>query len=88
MEAIIIVAAFLVAPGLAFAGVLSWLVAFLVDIGVLFIAAWWFDRGRAIGARFPVPDPNRADFSGPMAVQVRPVSTEAIERPSDRPGTP
>ncbi len=84
--ALLILAALLVAPALAFLGVIPLPLVVVADIAILFAAAWWFDRGRALGARDPFLDENRPDLASPMANMDPPRPTEAIERPKDRPG--
>ena len=53
--ALLILAALLVPPALAFLGVIPLALVVVAEIAILFAAAWWFDRGRALGARGPVP---------------------------------
>ena len=85
----LILAALLVAPVLAYLGILtSGPVFVIIELGVLLAAGWWFDRGRAPGARDPVPDPNRSDYSVPAISYFQPVPPEAVQSPSDKPGAP
>jgi hypothetical protein len=84
--ALLILAALLVPPVIAYFGLLPLPVVVLAEIGVLLAAGWWFDRGRAIGARDPFLDGNRPDFPVQSGAEVRPLPTEAIEHPKDRPG--
>lgn len=58
----------------------------VAEIAILFAAAWWFDRGRALGARDPFLDENRPDLASPVATWDPPRPTEAIELPKDKPG--
>jgi hypothetical protein len=83
---LVILAALFVAPALAYFGLIPLALVVVAEIGVLLAAAWWFDRGRAIGARDPFLDENRPDFAMPMATMDPPRPTEAIEHPKDRPG--
>lgn len=84
--ALLIVAALLVAPALSYLGLVGWPVVIAAEIGILLVAGWWFDRGRALGARDPVGDANHSDFPIPMTAEVWQVPTEGIEPPKDRPG--
>jgi hypothetical protein len=85
MALLILVALFL-APALAFLGLIPLPLVVVAEIGILFAAGWWFDRGRALGARDPFLDENRPDFAMPITAAVPPRPTEAIEQPKDRPG--
>jgi len=84
--AFVILAALLVPPALAYIGFISLTVMFIADVGILLVAAWRFDRGRALGARDPFLDANRADYSTSFTNPVPPLPAEAIEPPKDRPG--
>jgi hypothetical protein len=86
----LILAALLVAPVLAYLGILtSGPVFVIIELGVLLTAGWWFDRGRALGARDPIPDPNRSDYSVPAgSYYFHPIPPEAVQSPEDRPGAP
>ena len=84
--ALLILAALVVAPALAFLGVIPLALVVVAEIAILFAAAWWFDRGRALGARDPFLDANRPDFASPVANWDPPRPTEAIEQPKDKPG--
>lgn len=84
--ALLILAALLVPPALAFLGVIPAPLVVVAEIAILFAAAWWFDRGRAVDARDPSLDANRPDLASPIATMVPPPSREAIELPKDRPG--
>ncbi len=84
--ALLIIGALLIPPALAYLGVISLFVMFLDQIGILFVAGWGIDRGRAVGARDPFLD---ADPTRNLDVLHRPGPSppdEAIERPEDRPG--
>ena len=83
--AILIVVALLIPAALALAGWLSWIAVAIVDILILFVAAWGIDRRRRPGARDPYLDANRSDFptTGPGAAIVPPPA-EAFQSPSDR----
>jgi hypothetical protein len=84
--ALLILVALLIPPALAFLGVIALPVVVVADIGILFAAAWWFDRGRALGARDPFLDANRPDFPVQFTANARQLPTEAFEDPKDRPG--
>jgi hypothetical protein len=84
--ALLILAALFVAPALAFLGLIPLPLVVVAEIGVLFAAGWWLDRGRALGARDPFLDEHRPDFPMPMTAMDPPRPTEAIELPKDRPG--
>jgi len=84
--ALVILVALLVPPALAYLGVIGLGVMFVADVAILLAVAWRFDRGRAVGARDPILDPNRADFSSSFTNPVPPLPTEAFEPPKDRPG--
>lgn len=84
--ALLILVALFVAPALAFLGVIPLALVVVAEIAILFAAAWWFDHGRALGARDPFLDENRPDFAAPMATMDPPRPTEAIELPRDKPG--
>jgi hypothetical protein len=84
--ALLIFVALLIPPALAFLRLIPLPLVVVADIAILFAAAWWFDRGRAIDARDPFLDANRPDYPVPFTDQVRQLPTEAIERPKDRPG--
>ena len=84
--ALLIIGALLIPPALAYLGVISLVVMFLAEIGILLVAAWGIDRNRAVGARDPFLDANRPDFPTSFTNEVPPLPTEAIERPEDRPG--
>ena len=84
--ALLIIGALLIPPLLAYAGVISLFVMFVADMAILLLAAWRFDRGRALGARDPFLDANRPDHSTSFTNPVPPLPTEAIEQPKDRPG--
>ena len=86
MRALLILVALLVPPLLAWAGVISLIAMFAADIGILVVAAWAFDRGRAVGARDPFLDENRPDTSSAFSAIIPPLPTEAFEDPKDRPG--
>ena len=82
--ALLILGALFVPPALAYFGVIGGWLALIAEIAILFLAAWNLDRGRRLGARDPFLDRNRADFATPMATNVRPIPTGAVEAPSDR----
>jgi hypothetical protein len=82
--AILILIALFIAPVLAYAGIIGWLVAALADIAILFVAAWGIDRGRKPGARNPFLDQNRSDFPTSGGDQVHRAPAEAFQSPSDR----
>ena len=84
--ALLILASLFVAPALAYLGVIPAPLVVVVEIAILFAAAWWFDRGRALGARDPFLDANRPDLASPVANWDPPRPTEAIEQPRDKPG--
>jgi len=84
--ALLILAALFVAPALALLGVIPLTHVVVAEIAILFAAAWWFDRGRALGARDPFLDENRPDFATSFANYDPPRPTEAIEQPRDKPG--
>ncbi|MEO8437283.1 MAG: hypothetical protein ABI562_02415 [Chloroflexota bacterium] len=84
--ALLILAALLVTPVVAYFVQVGWPLFLAAEIGILLVAGWWFDRGRALGARGPVTDPNHSDFPIPSTTEVWQIPTEGIERPRDRPG--
>ena len=85
----LILAALLVAPVLAYLGILtSGPVFVIIELGILLAAGWWFDRGRALGARDPMGDPNRSDYPVHMGGQPWTIPVEAVQSPEDRPGAP
>jgi hypothetical protein len=84
--ALLILAALFVAPTLAFFGVIPLLLVVVAEVAILLAAAWWFDRGRALGARDPFLDENRPDLAASFANYDPPRPTEAIELPKDKPG--
>jgi len=86
MVALLIIVALLIPPLLAYIGVIGIFVMFVVDVAILLVAAWGFDRGRALGARDPFLDANRPDYASPLTAEVPPLPTEAFEDPKDRPG--
>jgi hypothetical protein len=84
--ALLILVALLVPPALAYLHVIALPVMFVADVAIIFAAAWWFDRGRAIDARDPFLDANRPDFPAQFSADARQMPTEAIEEPRDKPG--
>jgi len=87
--AVLILAALLVPPALAYFGLIGWQLTLLAEVAILAAAAWNFDRGRRDGAPGPVWDAAKPDFPPPMD-GVRQIPTEAVESPADqtRPARP
>ena len=82
---LLILGALLVPLVLGYLGVIGWPLIIGAEIGILLFVGWRFDRGRALGARDPYSDANRADFASPMGAEIPPLPKEAIELPKDRP---
>jgi len=62
--------------------VLSIVVSLVAIVVLLAIVAWWFDRGRAAGARAPYLDANRPDFYGRSSESTWEVPTPYIDHPT------
>jgi hypothetical protein len=82
---VVILAALFVPLGLGYLGVLPGMLVVIVEVAILLMVGWWFDRRRGPGARAPFLDQNRSDLASPMADHTMYAPKEAIDRPSDRP---
>ena len=85
---ILILAALAVPLVLGYLGIIGWQLIVIAEIGILLFVGWRFDRGRAVGARDPFIDQNRADFAAPFTASIPPLPKEAFEDPEDRLGAP
>jgi hypothetical protein len=85
--ALLILAALLVPPFLAYIGLLGWLPAVIAEFVILFAAAWNFDRQRRPGAPGPKWDASAPDFAAPIggdSMGVHEIPTQAVEVPENR----
>ena len=83
MIPLVILGALAIPLVLGYLGILGWQLIVGAEIGILLFVAWRFDRGRALGARDPFVDQNRADFPTPFTAMIPPLPKEAFEDPED-----
>lgn len=82
--ALLILVGLAVAPILWILGWIPWMAALVIELAVLFIAAWGIDRHRRPGAREPFIDAHRADVAGGHVADVALPPAEAFQSPTDR----